>query len=292
MCSYDNLCTGCCKTVFRSITTRLARHSTRSMNWGLQGVFPSFYRFFTCVVLCAVFGCVLLLKPHAVDVRSFELDTHAYSESLQSVEARAGEDICSNPLLDGGTDTGRFWLNQTKNREGFKARGYLDIDTQMHAECASACVNVLRERRQIWIAGPPGSGKTTVTKRLQLYGFTVAECEALVGGKRNEHFDRLTNLTRIAATYGTSAFVLSACYSEFLTRAPPGVDRVLLLPRKDVYDRRWRARDPNDKQDHDGSYARATEVSKERDIITIFQNDDECVDKTIVRICTALHSIF
>ena len=115
------------------------------------------------------------------------------------------------------------------------------------------------------------------------YGFTTADCENLQG-----NFSKLVRLSELASLHGTSSFVIAACYAQYLESAPPNVIPVLLLPDEDVNANRFHERDPEDTQDLAHFYKLAVEVSANDDIVTIRQRTEECVDRTIFRLCSAI----
>ena len=125
--------------------------------------------------------------------------------------------------------------------------------------------------------------KTTVTKRLQAYGFTVADCENMGG-----NLQTLQKITSIALEHGSSSVAFGACFPRYLARAPPGVVRFLLLPEKEVYTRRWQNRNPSDTQSHDELLEEAVNVSKAPSTRVVYQPVDECVDQTVWRMCNEL----
>lgn len=238
---------------------------------------------------CGIKGCrVLTFLSFSTVVLFLSLRFHRFNLVVLPFQLYKNDDVCFSALTEGTTELSDQWLQFL--RKGAQERNYSEV-AQLHEKCSSACSEVLRKRRVIWIGGPPGSGKTTITRRLQNYGFTVNDCENIVANSKIERLAIFKNMTSLAQLYGTSAFAFGACFSRYLVSAPVGVDRVLLLPSEDVYLRRWKGRNESDVQSHRAEdYDAALALSKQRGskIMTIVQSVDECVDKTIVRICMAL----
>ena len=237
-----------------------------------------------CRILALLSSSTLLLLLLSFRFYRVNLD-------LRPSHFHKSNDVCSSSLTEGATELSDYWLHFLKNEQA-QERGYSEV-AQLHEKCSSACSEALEKRRVVWIGGPPGSGKTTISRRLQNYGFTVNDCENIDASSKIERLAIFQNMTSLAQQYGTSAFAFGACFSEYLVSAPVGVDRVLLLPSEAVYLRRWKGRNEKDVQSHRAEeYASALALSKRRGskIITILQSVDECVDKTILRICIGLKS--
>lgn len=168
----------------------------------------------------------------------------------------------------------------------------------MHVSVSRACAPLQRATFALWIAGPPGAGKTTTTTRFQTYGFQALDCEDRwtchprpPGAKRDcGNFDVLERMTNVAAGRDMPV-VFGACLENFLERAPPGVVPVLLLPDRAVYTARWKEREildvryHNDTQPHERRYNTSVEIAKNESVVTIRQPHGECVDRTVLRIC-------
>ena len=161
----------------------------------------------------------------------------------------------------------------------------------------------------VWVSGPPGAGKTTLGSRASEYGFMVMDCEdkwlpqfakdvpKTAGEGDHKHLDipgrlqGLTNATNWAMRYAQSAMVFPACYSLFLARAPPHVLRVILLPGTEVYEARWRLRNPNDHQQHKYWYDDALRVWSHDHGASIVRVKDEsasCPDSSLIEMCNGL----
>ena len=165
----------------------------------------------------------------------------------------------------------------------------------LHAEVSRACAPLQQSTTVLWIAGPPGAGKTTTSSRFQTYGFQALDCEdrwtCHPGRHRNcGNFDVLERITRLSASRNMSV-VFGACREAFLRRAPAGVIPVLLLPGREVYTARWQARQVsdtryrNDTQPHERRYNESVWVATNSSVAVIYQPHEECVDRTVLRIC-------
>ena len=161
----------------------------------------------------------------------------------------------------------------------------------LHPAISVACSSLHKEHTTVWIGGAPGTGKTTLAKRFQDYGFTSMDCEddwALI--QNAPRLDALINATLSAQRYNMSV-IFGACFETYLLSAPPGTVPILLLPSRKVYTDRWKTREKMqnfpDPQDHELRYQRAINVSRSKRVKTIRQNSHECVDQTIFRICSA-----
>ena len=172
----------------------------------------------------------------------------------------------------------------------------------LSAKVSEACLPLQRSKQILWIAGPPGAGKSTLGKRFQQYAFMVLDCEDKWA---HGQLKPLIAESRNAQVHGQTAFVFPACYSQYLTSAPDFVIPVVLLPDHDVYTQRWKERERlwlnlgigPDKQDHITRYKQTSEVAArlERDSpghsVVLRQHEDECPDYTIYRICLAVRDL-
>ena len=171
-----------------------------------------------------------------------------------------------------------FWVTKMKTT---KDRG-LSITPKLHSKISTTCNHLHKSNSVLWIAGAPGAGKSTITKRFQEYGFTVLDCE---DDWAKGSFKKLLSATQHALKTRTTV-IFAACYEHFLTKSPDRVIPVLLLPSHSVYTDRWKTRRPTDNQPHEARYAASIEVAKKPRVLVIKQPEKECVDKTVLRICT------
>ena len=174
--------------------------------------------------------------------------------------------------------TDDFWVTKMKTT----SRGF-SIIPKLHSIISSTCNHLHRSNSVLWIGGAPGAGKSTITKRFQEYGFTVLDCED--NWAWGDRLKKLLDATNHALKTRTTV-VFAACYEHFLTKSPDRVIPVLLLPSHSVYTERWKTRHPTDNQPHEARYATSIEVAKKKRVLVIKQAQKECVDKTVLRICT------
>lgn len=79
--------------------------------------------------------------------------------------------------------TTNFWTDVQKPYSAYSPktlqpnRGYKLLEPRLRPEVSKACVTLIQKPRVLWLGGPPGSGKTTIAKRLQEYGFMALDCE-------------------------------------------------------------------------------------------------------------------
>jgi hypothetical protein len=190
------------------------------------------------------------------------------------------KDICTSWLTNNSTWHGRLWLEA--EGLGHPIKRVSSVVDVLHSTCSAECALAIVDRTVLWVAGPPGSGKTTVTKRLQNYGFNRASCGFM------KNFSDFKALSEHTVRSRPSAVAFDACGSAFLKEAPAGVVPILLLPEKEVYTRRWLNRNPNDTQDHEGLFDEAVQAAKHPRTRIIYQPVEECVDQTVWRICNAI----
>lgn len=179
----------------------------------------------------------------------------------------------------------KYWSDLTRRSK----RSIRPIHTPLNSLVFTACYPLLAERAILWIGGPAGAGKTTISRRSQDYGFMVLDCEDIWNKKHK--LGGLRNVSDVANKTKQSGFLMGACSEEFLLSAPTYVFPVLLFPDFDVYTRRWHTRNPNDPQDHVTRWGQTQKVANASDrIVTIVQDsDDECVDATLFRICEGVN---
>ena len=107
--------------------------------------------------------------------------------------------------------------------------------------------------------------------------------------RRKSQIELLTGLKNISEKVHkklNTSFVFGACFGHFLESAPEYVIPILILPEPDVYDRRWKSRNPNDKQNYAGRYKICQRIAKNnKNILVLRQPQDEYIDVTIYRIC-------
>ena len=175
-----------------------------------------------------------------------------------------------------------FWINvQTKTKRNFNT--ILPLNSIVH----KICNKLLSKQNIIWIGGPPGVGKTTCTKRFQDYGFMALDCEDH-WNTGQPRFSGLLEMKKKEKNDLNSSFVFGACYGKFLQKAPEFVIPVLLFPSFDVYQRRWKKRNPNDNQSNNKRYKICENIynnNKNNKILVLHQPIEESVDVTIYRIC-------
>lgn len=187
------------------------------------------------------------------------------SEGAQTSEVQHFEHVCRNDP---------FWADKMQ-----ATKRHYNILQRLHPDVSTSCSHLHSNHSILWIGGPPGVGKSTVTSRFQQYGFTVLDAE---DNWAKGSLGRLIRATDHARKSSISV-VFGACSEEFLLHAPKGVIPILLLPSPSVYAERWKARSPNDSQRH--SLKGAEWVAKNRRVVTIRQLQAECVDQTLMRIC-------
>jgi hypothetical protein len=170
----------------------------------------------------------------------------------------------------------------------------------LRSEVSEACHALLKHRSIVWVAGAPGTGKTVIGQRMQEYGFMVFDCEdnptrqkavskggiGAVGG--------LLRMTERALEHRTSAFAFPSCDQRSLERRPSSVCGVMLMPSRDVYERRWKARQAAkgrswtfDRQNHDKFYNDSERVALTTPgVVNVWQHQEECIDMTVWRVCS------
>jgi hypothetical protein len=174
-----------------------------------------------------------------------------------------------------------YWREIQKNSK----RGFNIISPPLNSYVHEICNKLLSKQHIIWIGGPPGVGKTSCSKRFQNYGFM-----AMDGEDSWAHPSRLKKLIEVTEKVHNelnSSFVFGSCYENYLINAPKYVIPILLLPSPDVYEQRWKTRNKNDCQDHNGRYKASKNIAEKckDNILIIEQPIDENVDVTIYRIC-------
>jgi hypothetical protein len=188
-----------------------------------------------------------------------------------------------------------------------------EITHPLHSAVTEACGPLQEAKALIWVSGPQGSGKTTIGQRAARYGFMTMDCEdswlpkfasdvPKVDGRTDgthtyKHLDvqgrllALTNATNWALKFAHSAMVFPACYPTFLADAPLHTLRVLLLPGPAVYDARWRARNPNDTQNHDHWYNKSVSLwahDRGNSIIRVADKHVSCPDSSLLEMCNGI----
>lgn len=186
-----------------------------------------------------------------------------------------------NKLLN--TNENEEWENIQKKT----TRNYRIISPPLNLIVHNVCYKLLIKKHIIWIGGPPGVGKTTCSKRFQDYGFMALDCEDY--WNKSKSICRLSGLKKMTEKVYknlNTSFIFGACLGKYLLKAPEYVIPILILPDIDVYNRRWKNKNPNNKQDHNGHYKICQEIAnKHKNINILRQSQDECIDTTIYRIC-------
>jgi len=164
------------------------------------------------------------------------------------------------------------------------------------------CRPLKEARVLIGMYGPPGSGKTTVTFLSALYGFRAKDLEDLVvydQGKSKWRMPKSLHSTpgglpslldSISSKTPTSFMLAMGPQGGMLkdpgkspTQVPFDMFRVMLMPSRNTYTARWKARNPNDRQRNEAVYDRMIGEASERADLVI-QNDD-CPLSALVDIC-------
>ena len=176
-------------------------------------------------------------------------------------------------------------------------RSYRVVEPPLSAAVSRACSGMFDRRRVLWRTGPPGSGKTTLAKRFQDYGFMAMDCEDpwanMAGGENRTK--NLIRASQFVLENGTTTHVFAACYVKILWSKPPSVDVAVLFPSSQVYRERWMARNPNDPQKPDKQWKLTSSLikrfEKDASIHVIHQSSSvECKDQTIYKICNKILS--
>jgi hypothetical protein len=175
-----------------------------------------------------------------------------------------------------------YWGNFTSHPN----RGIISVTPPLSSIVHRACSSNLLTQHIIWIGGPPGSGETTLVKRFQNYGFMSLDAED-PWSKGN--IVKLKDVTEKVYKNLTASFVFGACFGQWLVHAPEYVYPILLLPSQDVYERRWKKRDISDSQNHHHHWEVCNSLVGTKNIRTLFQDSDENIDTTIMRICQLVH---
>lgn len=198
------------------------------------------------------------------------------------------KDLCRILVLNGLIKAGGIETKDGHNSMLFfenaistTRRGYVKMHYLL-PQVSRTCAALHSNRSVIWLGGPPGVGKTTITKRFQQYGFTTLECEDPWAS--HDRLESIRNASILAAQMQTS-LVVAACYETFLSRAPATVVPILIFPTPKLYRERWKQRDPHDKQDHANRYAKSARVSNHTNVHVLHQYTRETVDETVRRIC-------
>jgi len=226
-------------------------------------------------------GCVAISANTHINDASPAYNRSSHERLDNSIQAY---DVCPGNISWSGLQ------NSTK-------RGYKVVEPELRAEVNLECSDLFHRRRVLWIVGPPGSGKTTVTRRFQDYGFMTLDCEdPWVRKLRRGGASSATVMTRISTDawlHGTTSFVFGACYVKILAGKPNFVDAVILSPDKEVYTKRWKTRNSRDKQRNDQQWRLMQQVaqnfSSDLKVHVIRQDThDECVDATVMKICRSV----
>ena len=195
------------------------------------------------------------------------------------------------------------------------SRGHLPEDAldalPPHAKTASACLPLAEVGIAMWIAAPPGAGKSSTAYRLRRYGFLAVDgedhglwpayCERATPGRCDQLQPRLDvvglaiNAT-VAALHDGVALAVGAAGLGNINGAPWGVMKVILLPDRATYTARWLARQDatpgyTDLQPHDRIY-NGTEhllaTEGEKFVAVKDPATDNCVDASLIRLCNGV----
>lgn len=184
-------------------------------------------------------------------------------------------------FLCNDNDVNKYWDNIQRQTE----RELRIISPPLNSLVSKVCYKLLIKKKTIlWLGGPPGVGKTSCCKRFQDYGIMAMDCED--PWNKENRCTGLAEMTEKVYKELNTSFVFGACFGRYLLTAPKYVIPVLLLPDFNVYETRWKQRNPNDKQDHNNRYKDCQEIAeKHKNIFVLHQKQDECIDVTIYRIC-------
>ena len=225
---------------------------------------------------------VSLSRDGALAPRHADADGPPAKEGLRVNRSHTYDPKASDPFAP--LCTSNAGINGSTFKQTTK-RGYRVVDPDLQSAVSTACAPLIRAHTIVWIGGPPGAGKTTVTRRMQEYGFMAVDCEIFGTSRCLAVLQRTTTTVR---KYGRTAYVFGACYGSYLLKAPEFVVPVLLLPTFEIYTRRWQKRNPNDRQNHVRRWhSDHDKVASIKRTVTINQTDDrECLDATVHRVCT------
>ena len=178
-----------------------------------------------------------------------------------------------------------------------------------HAKTASACLPVAEAGIAIWIAAPPGAGKSSTAYRLRRYGFLAVDgedqglwaayCERATPGRcdRPDVAGLAINATLAALHDGVALAMGAAGLSRHsFNAAPANVMKVILLPDRATNTARWLARQDampgyTDLQAHDAVYDETKNLlatNGERFVAVKDPATDNCVDASLIRLCNGV----
>ena len=184
-----------------------------------------------------------------------------------------------------------------------------------HPATLAACSPVAQAGVAMWLAGPPGAGKSTLVLRLRRYGFMAVDCEDHWTWRSYCKLARRVNASArctcercshgvngwlmVQATHAafreSSPLAIGACAEQFLLLAPKHAVPVVLLPEYGLYRERWRSRNAKDDQPHEQRYKASLHVldrlrNVSRGILHVLQDssNDMCIDASLIELCNGV----